>query len=102
MKPKYSQKQLAFYQLLHTEDWQAPHDFMGEKMIDGEWYFGGYKITARLSNLFLENPKLLVREYYTGRSGAEYYRYRIAPQQDLFDSLESRIKDKSLLEMLKI
>ena len=102
MKPKYSQTQLAFHQLLQATDWLAPHDFMGEILVNGEFYFGTYSAPKRLSDLFLENPGLLEREMFTGQSGAKYFRYKIKEPRDLFDDIASRVEDKGLLEMINL
>ena len=73
---KKSQKEICLLILENEEDRFIPaHEFVGEKMIDGDWHFLSYKAPARLSDLM--NDGLVERELVTGRSGAKYYAYRL-------------------------
>jgi hypothetical protein len=52
---------------------------MGEVFVEplGEWGFVSYKVGARMSEVYLENMRFVERKLVTGKSGAEYFAYRI-------------------------
>ncbi len=63
-----------------TMDLIPVHAFMGEIYCEetGLWGYISYECSARLSEVFSDNPGLLHREKIKGKSGAEFYGYRIA------------------------
>lgn len=81
---RVTQKQACFYRLLKNRNEEGNvfipvHQFMGEiyvKELD-LWGYVSYECSARLSEMFSENPGLIARERITGKSGAKYYGYRI-------------------------
>lgn len=79
----------------------APHHFMGEWFIEETqtWYFVSYEASARLSGLNKKYPGLFNRDWIRGKSGAEYYGYRIADTSTLVG--EDRTS-RGLQEMLTI
>lgn len=81
---KITQKQMAFYRLYQNfvesplkfiETWR----FVGEIEIKEArtWGLMSYKCPTRLTDIFLENPNLLERVMVKGKSGSNYYAYRI-------------------------
>lgn len=44
----------------------------------GLWGFVSYEVSARMSEMFRENPGLFERTMMKGKTGAQYYGYRIA------------------------
>lgn len=82
---KVTQKQAVFYRLYSAfkggnRALIPVYDLMGEVEIVplGVWGFVSYEVSARLSEMFSENPGLLERKWIKGKSGAEYYGYRIS------------------------
>lgn len=81
---RVTQKQAVFYRLLKNRNEEGNvfipvHQFMGEIFVPefDKWGYVSYECSARLSEMFRDNPGLLAREYITGKSGAKYYGYRI-------------------------
>lgn len=67
--------------------WKLIGEFYIEEL--GVWTFISYEASARMSEMFSENPGLLAREYTRGVSGSKYYQYRIhqtATPKDIFDT----------------
>ena len=54
--------------------------FVGELHITEleTWVMASHKCTARVSDIYLENPKLIDRVEVTGKSGAKYFQYRFS------------------------
>lgn len=95
----FTQKELFFYKLYvaFKEDptrWVPAWEFVGEILVKetGKWALMSYKTPANGAGIFFDNPGLIERQRVTGRSGAKYFAYRIAP----FPS-ESKMKDDKLL-----
>jgi len=86
MANKVTQKQAILYQLYnHRHDIDAEAyipawHMIGEVLVDeiGQWGFVSYEVSARLSEMYKENPLLLERVWIEGKTGAKYYGYRIA------------------------
>lgn len=74
--------------------------FIGEVFIAelGRWAFISYEATARLSEMWSENPGFLDREKRPGKSGGrKYYHYRIHPQ-----ATSELIRDPELKAFFKL
>lgn len=94
-----TQRELAFYKLyvefkLDPERYVQTWEFGGEIQIKpmNKWALMTYKCPARLSEIYLQNPGLLDRKKFTGKSGSTYFGYRIAPSPSA-----TKIKDEKLL-----
>lgn len=81
---------MAFYKLYKA--WQVSPgeyiptwEFVGEMHIPelNRWVLMSYKCPTRLTDIFQENPGLLERELFEGKSGSKYYRYRIVENATL-------------------
>lgn len=88
MKARISQKEAIFYRLykqfLEDKEKYIPvFGFMGEVWVEevGKWGYVSYECSARLSEMYRENPGLILRSLITGKSGAHYYGYRFTPVQ---------------------
>lgn len=89
---KTTQKQAAFYKL-YSEYKKDPEryiptwEFVGEMLVKplGVWVLMSYKCPARLSDLTIENPNLLVRKSIKGKSGANYYGYKFKQNVTILD-----------------
>lgn len=95
---KITQKQIAFYKLWEErrkdKDRYVPTwEFGGEMDIKGKWVLMSYKCPARLSDIMNENEGLLERKLMRGRSGSNYFTYRISQS-----ATKENIKDISLIE----
>ena len=98
-------KEAIFYKLYKNFRGETPQayvpvfDFMGEVYCTevNKWGFVSFEVSARLSELFSENPGRLQRQTITGKSGARYYGYRIAP-----DVTPELIKDIKLFDFYKL
>lgn len=84
MAKKLTQKKVAFY-ILHTAGKETPGEyvpawkFVGEiyiKELD-EWYLMSYKGPTNGLAIYFDNPTLIDRTLVKGKSGAEYYAYRM-------------------------
>lgn len=80
---RLTQQQAIFYQLYKNYKGEnlpiAVHKLIGEVYSEelNAWGFVSYEVSARMSEMFKENPLLFVRELTLGKSGAEYYSYRL-------------------------
>lgn len=98
MKNRLTMKETCFY-LLYKKfkegkgEYIPVFSFMGETFSEevSKWGFVSYECSARLSELYSENPGLIQRQMLTGKSGAHYYGYRITPTPTL-----DLIKDEAL------
>lgn len=100
---RVTQEQAVFYQL-YDRYRKGDHAFvpvfavMGEVYVKelGKWGYVSYECSARLSGMTKKNPGLLERAKITGKSGAKYYGYRIAPKPR-----QELIQDAALLEFYR-
>lgn len=81
---KVTQHQAIFYQLYKSrledpERYIPIYQLIGEIEIKelGLWGFVSYEVSARMSELYSENPKLFSRKEVQGKTGARYFAYRI-------------------------
>lgn len=81
---KVTQHQGIFYQLYkartaNPEEYIPIWKLIGEVWVEEVrlWAFISYEVSARMSELYSENPTLFEREQVTGKTGARYYAYRI-------------------------
>ena len=78
---KISMKEAIFYRLYQhfksdkRADFIPVFEFMGEVWCEELklWGFVSFEVSARLSEIFSENPGLLERTSIYGKSGARYY-----------------------------
>lgn len=110
MLKKITQHQGIFYQLYKSRI-ENPERFIPIWQLIGEvevpelglWAFISYEVSARMSELYRENPRLFERKLVTGKTGAQYYAYRIAWEvmpgdiinpsiRDFYKLIKSRIK----------
>lgn len=98
-----TQKKAVFYVLFkgykeNPEQYIPVWKFVGELHLTelNEYFFMSYKCPANGVAIFFENPDLLERRITTGKSGAKYYEYRIAPNPSM-----DRIKDPVMLSFYK-
>jgi len=101
---KITQKKAVFYILWkaykeNPEQFVPAWRFVGELAIPelDKYFFMSYKCPANGVELYFENPGLIERRITTGRSGAKYYEYRIAPNPTL-----DKIKDENILKFHKM
>ena len=99
-----TQEKAVFYVLWksHRDDPDAyvpAWRFVGEiDIIElGKTFFLSYKAPANGINVFFKNPGLIERRQTTGKSGAKYYEYRIAPNPSV-----EKIKDPVILNFYKL
>lgn len=107
---KPTMRQTIFYRLFTNRrgnnDYIAVHEFMGEYFIEPllSWGYVSYECSARLSEIYTKNPGLLDRQMLTGKSGAQYYGYRIHPDargtQQIAD--EDLLKFYELIKDVKV
>lgn len=98
---KPSHKKLCFLLLLHApmEEYIPVYDFIGEKNLCGRWEWLSHKGTARISDVYLDmlpnvrRPEdyIIERKEVKGKSGTEYYVYRINPLKRNFGTLKKEI-----------
>lgn len=100
---KITQEKAVFYIL-----WKAfkenPQQFIPAWRFVGElhikelntWFFMSYKCPTNGLEIYNKNPQLIERRKTTGKTGARYYEYRIAPNPS-----SSRILDADLLAFYK-
>lgn len=82
---KVTQHQAIFYQLYKSRI-KDPEVYIPIWLLIGEiyveelgiWGFVSYEVSARMSELYKDNPRLFERKMVTGKTGAKYYAYRIA------------------------
>lgn len=99
-----TQKKAVFY-VLYKSYFEDPEvyvptwKFLGELHVKelNKYFFMSYKTPANGVNLFFENPGLVERRITTGKSGAKYFEYRIAP-----NPTSDKIKDENILEFYKL
>lgn len=74
-------------------------EFLGEMFIKelNKWVLLSYKCPTRLTDIFEENPGLLIRDWIKGKSGAEYYGYRFKEGVTATD-----IQDPKLLKFYQL
>lgn len=103
MSNRITQKKSAFYKLWKEKKGGSSRfiptwEFLGEMLIKelNEWVLMSYKCPTRLTDLFQENPSLLERKMLEGKSGAQYYGYRLRPGATPKD-----IKDEIILSFYK-
>ena len=102
-RKKITQHQAIFYQLYkkhkadpmeYTPIWQLIGEvFCAELNV---WGFVSYEVSARVSELYKDNPTLFERTQVTGKTGATYFAYRIA-----LGAKERNIADADLLQFFK-
>lgn len=100
MKSRLSQKETIFY-VLYKKFKEGKGDYVPVFHVMGEtyceelkkWGFVSYECSARLSEMFKENPGLIQRHTIAGKSGARYFGYRINPSPS-----QGLIKDDTLLD----
>lgn len=95
---------MFFYKLYkaYKEDpdrWVKAWEFVGEMFIEelNVWVLMSYKVPANGAVIFFDNPKLIERRKTTGKSGAKYYEYRLAPEPAV-----SKIVDPELLKFYQL
>ena len=104
IKNTVTHKKMFFY-ILYKSYKENPEVFIPAWRFIGELYipelkrtfFMSYKCPANGVNLFFENPGLVERRLTTGKSGAKYFEYRIAPNPS-----KEKIKDENILEFYKL
>jgi len=82
---KVTQRQAIFFHLYKGKK-ADPEMFIpiwkmiGEVFVPevGMWGFVSYEVSARMSEMFKENPGLFERVMMKGKTGAQYYGYRLA------------------------
>lgn len=101
---RMTQKKAVFYILFkayreNPEQYVQAWKFVGELYVEelGSHFFMSYKCPANGVNLYFENPGLIERRMTTGKSGAKYYEYRLAPNPSV-----ERIQDKDVLDFYKL
>lgn len=93
---KVTQREAIFYQLYDKrsagdrETYVPIWQLIGEVFVKelGLWGFVSYEVSARMSELWSDNPKLFERKQVVGKTGAKYFAYRIAlnvQQEDIVD-----------------
>jgi hypothetical protein len=99
-KVKVTQVQTMFYKLyearkLDKEKYTPIFELIGEAYVKpiGVWGFVSYEVSARMSEMFKKNPKLLERKYIIGKSGAKYYAYRLSINVTPADIVDLDLKE---------
>jgi hypothetical protein len=97
---RITQKKTAFYILwkahkANPEEYLPAWKFVGEIHIEelGKWAFMSYKGPTNGLVIYFDNPGLVERQMTTGKTGARYYEYRLAPHSGL-----AMIRDTELRE----
>ncbi len=72
---------------------------VGEHYINefDQWVLISYEVSARMSELYKNNPELFYREWQTGKSGSRYYAYKIAENPNLEKIKQEEIREFYLL-----
>jgi hypothetical protein len=99
MRKHLTQKETIFYQLYQARK-KDPDEYIAIWKLIGEVYceelnkhgFMSYEVSARMSEMYQDNPGLLERKWLKGITGAKYYGYRIAHGANA-----SNIHDEKLL-----
>lgn len=101
---RMTQKKAVFYILFkayreNPDQYIPAWKFVGELYVEelGTHFFMSYKCPANGVNLHFENPGLIERRTTTGKSGAKYYEYRLAPNPS-----REKIQDEDILEFYKL
>lgn len=101
---KITQKKAVFYILWkaykeNPEQYTPAWKFVGELAVPelNKAFFMSYKCPTNGLDIYFDNPGLIERRYFTGKSGAKYYEYRIAPNPSV-----EKIKDESIIEFYKL
>lgn len=104
MKKKLTQKKTAFYLLWkgHQENPEAylpAWRFVGEIHLKeiGQWFFMSYKGPTNGLAIFFDEPDVVERRMTTGKTGAQYYEYRIRP-----DATPAMVRDEDLRELVEL
>lgn len=99
-----TQKKAVFYILWkqykeNPEVFVPAWKFVGELFIKeiGKWFFMSYKCPANGIDIYFDNPGLIERRTTTGKSGAKYYEYRIAPNPSA-----DKIQEEHILKFYKL
>lgn len=98
-------KEAIFYRLYRhfkspeRERYVPVFEFMGEVHCPEvkRWGFVSFEVSARLSEIFKENPGLIERKLIYGKSGNTYYGYRIGPNPD-----PALFKDQKLYDFYQV
>jgi hypothetical protein len=103
-KIKITQEKAVFYILwkeyqTDPEVYVPAWRFLGELAIPelNQYFFMSYKTPANGVNVVLNNPDLFERRQTTGKSGAKYFEYRIAPNPSI-----EKIRDEKIIEFYKL
>ncbi len=96
---KITQHQGIFYQLYKSR-LKDPEAYIPIWLLIGEvyveevslWAFISYEVSARMSEMYKENPRLFERKLVTGKTGAQYYAYRIAWEVEPGDIIDPDLK----------
>lgn len=103
-KVRVTQRQAIFYQLYNArlkdpEQYVPIWHLIGEVYVEEKscWGFVSYEVSARMSELYSQNPNLFERRMMTGKTGARYYGYRISHTASM-----ELIKDEELLSFYKL
>ncbi len=96
---KVTQHQAIFYQLYQARA-KDPEAYIPIWQLIGEifvtevklWAFVSYEVSARMSELYSQNPRLFERKQITGKTGAKYFAYRIRLGVVPDDIVESDLK----------
>lgn len=102
-KNKITQHQGIFYQLYQSRK-QDPKKYIPIWQLIGEvevpelglWAYISYEVSARMSELYKDNPTLFERTLITGKTGAKYYAYRIK-----IDVTPEDMRDQDLVTFYK-
>lgn len=100
---KFTQEIAVFYILYKAykedpEQFVPAWKFIGELHIKelNHWFFMSYKCPTNGLKIYFSSPGLLERRMTTGKTGAKYFEYRIAPNPS-----ESKILNPPLLDFYK-
>ncbi len=106
---RITQKQLAFYKLYKVyrkdhEQYINTWEFLGEVFIEelNRWEMMSYKCPTRLTDLYQENTKLLIRRVIKGKSGASYYQYKLfQPNIEKIEDVSIRVFYQEIHSVIK-
>lgn len=99
---KVTQRQAILFHLYRQRKNAVDHEMyipvwkmIGEVFVPevGLWGFVSYEVSARMSEMFKENPGLFERVMMKGKTGAQYYGYRIALNAKPSDIVEKDLKE---------
>lgn len=103
MRKHLTQKQALFYELyllykkdnkIYTPIWQLIGEVWCPEV--HKWGFVSYEVSARMSELFKGNPRMLERKRIVGKTGAKYYAYRLRLGISILD-----VEDPKVLSFYK-